>query len=244
MTEQPMKETGPSNDAHDRPHDRSHDRRCAVVAAGIEPGPLLDALRSVPHTRVGDICIFPSNGRGEPDADYLILAANDSSRFHSLEDHVVRWSGKRTRVLLAVPESKCAMMGELPCRADGLILLGHGLKYLEASLKLAEDGYSIMPTARAGGADGAGYLEVLSRLGDGERAILRLLAEGDSNRSIAEALGESEARVKSMVRAILIKLGCRNRTEAAVLAATVLLPLLDSLPDNAEDDDEEIGGTA
>jgi len=31
------------------------------------------------------------------------------------------------------------------------------------------------------------------------------------------------------VRAILIKLECRNRTEAAVLAATVLLPLLDSL---------------
>jgi len=236
MTEQPMKEAGPSRDARDR--------RCAVVAAGIEPGPLLDALRSVPHTRVGDICIFPANGRGEPDADYLILAANDSSRFHSLEDQIDRWSGKRTRVLLAVPESKCAMMGELPCRADGLILLGQGLKYLEASLKLAEDGYSIMPTAHAEGADGAGYLALLSRLGDGERAILRLLAEGDSNRSIAETLSESEARVKSMVRAILIKLGCRNRTEAAVLAATVLLPLLDSLPEAMEDDDEEIAGNA
>jgi len=239
MTEQPTKETGPSKDIRDR--------RCAVVAAGIEPGPLLDALRSVPHTRVGDICIFPSNGRGEPDADYLILAANDSSRFHSLEDQIDRWSGKRTRVLLAVPESKCAMMGELPCRADGLILLGHGLKYLEASLKLAEDGYSIMPSARAEGVEGAVYLELLLRLGDGERAILRLLAEGDSNRSIAETLGESEARVKSMVRAILIKLDCRNRTEAAVLAATVLLPLLDSLPENPEtmeDDDEEIAGNA
>jgi hypothetical protein len=35
-----------------------------------------------------------------------------------------------------------------------------------------------------------------------------------------------------MVRAILIKLDCRNRTEAAVLAATVLLPLLDSLPED------------
>jgi hypothetical protein len=34
------------------------------------------------------------------------------------------------------------------------------------------------------------------------------------------------------VRAILIKLGCRNRTEAAVLAATVLLPLLDDLADD------------
>jgi len=207
----------------------ARDRRCAVVAAGIEPGPLLDALRSVPDTRVGDICIFPSNGCGEPDADYLILAANDSSRFLGLEDHIERWSGRRTRLLLALPESKCAMLGDLPRRADGLILLGEGLKYLEESLKLAEDGYSIMPTSRSGGANGAGYLEALGRLGESERAILRLLAAGDSNRTIAETLDESEARVKSMVRAILIKLECRNRTEAAVLAATVLLPLLDSL---------------
>lgn len=243
MTEQPMKEAGPARQVQDR--------RCAVVAAGIEPGPLLDALRSVPHTRVGDICIFPSNGRGEPDADYLILAANDGSRFHSLEDQIDRWSGRSTRVLLAVPESKCAMMGELPRRADGLILLGQGLRYLEQSLKLAEDGYSIMPTARSEGGDGAGYLNMLKRLGQSERAILRLLAEGDSNRSIAEALGESEARVKSMVRAILIKLDCRNRTEAAVLAATTLLPLLDSLPaelagdldiDDDEVDDEGVDG--
>jgi DNA-binding CsgD family transcriptional regulator len=211
----------------------ARDRRCAVVAAGIEPGPLLDALRRVPHTRVGDTCIFPANGRGEAEADFLILAANDSSRFLGLEDQIDRWSGRRTRVLLAVPESKCAMLGELPRRADGIILLGAGLKYLEESLKLAEEGYSIMPSSRTEDSNGAGYLEMLSRLSAGERAILRLLAAGDSNRTIADTLGEGEARVKSMVRAILIKLGCRNRTEAAVLAATVLLPLLASLPEDA-----------
>jgi DNA-binding NarL/FixJ family response regulator len=217
-------------------------RRCAVVAAGIEPGPLLDALRGVPNTRVGDICIFPSNGRGEPEADYLILAANDASRFHSLEDQIERWSGRRTRVLLAVPESKCAMLGDLPERADGLILLDRGLNFLEQSLKLAEDGYSVMPATGTGSSDSSVYLEMLARLGDGEKAILALLAEGDSNRSIAEALEESEARVKSMVRAILIKLDCRNRTEAAVLAATVLLPLLESLQqDHASIGDSKAG---
>jgi DNA-binding CsgD family transcriptional regulator len=223
--------------AADRP--AIEDRRCAVVAAGIEAGPLLNALRAIPNTRVGDICIFPANGRGEPEADYLILAANDCSRFPSLENQIERWSGKRTRVLLAVPQAKCAMMGELPARADGLILLDHGLDYLAESLRLAEDGYSVMPTAKAGNAGIAGHLEVLSHLSEGERAILPLLAEGESNRSIAEALDEGEARVKSMVRAILIKLDCRNRTEAAVLAATVLLPLLESLQ---AAEDEEMDG--
>src|SRR3546814_2472154 len=168
----------------------ARDRRCAVVAAGIEPGPLLEALRGMPDARVGDICIFPSNSRGEPDADYLILATNDASRFLALEDQIGRWSGRRTRVLRAVPESKCAMLGELPRRADGLILLGGGLQYLAESLTLADDGYSVMPSASAADADGVAYLELLQRLSAAERAILRLLAAGDSNRSIAETLDE------------------------------------------------------
>src|SRR3546814_11562233 len=83
---------------------------------------------------------------------------------------------------------------------------------------------------------------MLGRLGAAERAILRLLAAGDSNRAIAEALDESEARVKSVVRAILVKLDCRNRTEAAVLTATVLLPLLDRTQDDdaAADDSRSL----
>lgn len=217
-------------------------RRCAVVAAGIEPAPLLNALRSVPGARVGDICIFPANGRGEPEADYLILAANDSSSLHSLEDQIAHWSGKHTRVLLAVPESKCSMLGDLPSRADGLVLLDRGLNYLEESLKLAEDGYSILPSTRIDAREAGVYLEMVMRLNEGERAILALLAEGESNRSIAEALEESEARVKSMVRAILVKLDCRNRTEAAVLAATVLLPLLENLSDSNEQDVASMNG--
>lgn len=221
-------------------------RRCAVVAAGIEPGPLLEALRGIPGTHIGDISVFPPSGNGEPEADYLILAANDSSRFQNLESQIERWSGKHTRVLLALPESKCAMMGDLPRRADGLILLNQGLEYLEESLSLAGEGYSVMPTAKANGIDTAGHLEMLLRLNQGERAILPLLAEGESNRSIAEALDEGEARVKSMVRAILIKLDCRNRTEAAVLAATVLLPLLENLEEaeDLESDDGELNGAS
>src|SRR3546814_6937854 len=104
MTNSQKRETGGPGGARDR--------RCAVVAACIEPGRLVEALRRVPQTRVGDICIFPANGRGEAEADYLILAANDSSRFLGLEYQVERWSGRRTRVLLAVPESKCAMLGD------------------------------------------------------------------------------------------------------------------------------------
>ncbi|HIP79981.1 MAG TPA: hypothetical protein EYH07_16160, partial [Kiloniellaceae bacterium] len=93
------------------------DRRCALLASGIDTAPLLDALKRVPNTRVGDICIFPANGLGEPEADYLILAAEDGTKLNRLEQQIERWSGERTRVLLAVPESKCAFLGDLAQRA-------------------------------------------------------------------------------------------------------------------------------
>ncbi|WP_299399942.1 LuxR C-terminal-related transcriptional regulator [Pelagibius sp.] len=205
------------------------DRRCALLASGIDTAPLLDALKRVPNTRVGDICIFPANGLGEPEADYLILAAEDGTRLTRLEQQIERWSGERTRVLLAVPESKCAFLGDLAQRADGLILLESGLDYLEESLCLAREGYSVMPNPRHGGSGSYNHLDMLCRLNESEQAILALLATGESNRAISARLGESETRIKSLVRAILVKLECRNRTEAAVLAATVLLPLQESL---------------
>lgn len=220
------------------------DRRCALLASGIDTAPLLEALRRVPNTRIGDICIFPANGRGEPDADYLILAAEDGSRLGRLDQQIDRWSGENTRILLAVPESKCAYLGDLATRADGLILLEAGLDFLEESLSLAAEGYSVMAAPREGGSGAYCHLDMLCRLSESEQAILPLLAVGESNRGIAERLGESETRVKSLVRTILVKLECRNRTEAAVLAATALLPLRESLrgqdaADNDDDDDDD-----
>lgn len=51
-----------------------------------------------------------------------------------------------------------------------------------------------------------------------ENEVLRLLAQGNSNRAIARTLFVSERTVKFHVSAILAKLGARNRTEAAARA--------------------------
>jgi DNA-binding NarL/FixJ family response regulator len=51
-----------------------------------------------------------------------------------------------------------------------------------------------------------------------EREILRLLARGDSNREIGEALFITEGTVKNHVSNILSKLGLRDRTQAALWA--------------------------
>ena len=52
-----------------------------------------------------------------------------------------------------------------------------------------------------------------------ERTILDLLAEGLTNRQIAERMGLAEKTVKNYVTAVLSKMGMARRTAAAVYAA-------------------------
>jgi DNA-binding NarL/FixJ family response regulator len=49
-----------------------------------------------------------------------------------------------------------------------------------------------------------------------ETEVLRLMAEGLSNREISEVLGNSDATVKTHVSTILSKLGVRDRTRAVL----------------------------
>lgn len=80
------------------------------------------------------------------------------------------------------------------------------LAYLRRILETGEtvvDGVS--------GTDAAAALGLTPR----QIEILRLLANGRSNRAIAEALSITEGTVKIHVSTIIRSLGVRNRTEAA-----------------------------
>ena len=63
--------------------------------------------------------------------------------------------------------------------------------------------------------------ERLARLSEQERKILDLLAEGLTNRQIAERLYLAEKTVKNYVSNLLTKLGMSRRTEAAAFAARI-----------------------
>jgi len=62
----------------------------------------------------------------------------------------------------------------------------------------------------------------LSELTAQERKILTLIAEGLTNRQIAERMFLAEKTVKNYVSSILSKLGLERRTQAAVLAAKLI----------------------
>ncbi|HET9601290.1 MAG TPA: response regulator transcription factor [Acidimicrobiales bacterium] len=61
--------------------------------------------------------------------------------------------------------------------------------------------------------------ERLARLTDQELNVLKLLAEGLTNREIGERLHLAEKTIKNYVTALLAKMGMARRTEAAVYAA-------------------------
>lgn len=51
-----------------------------------------------------------------------------------------------------------------------------------------------------------------------ELAVLRMLAEGETTRGIAEQLNYCERTVKNIVRGLLEKLNCRTRAQAVAMA--------------------------
>jgi DNA-binding NarL/FixJ family response regulator len=57
-------------------------------------------------------------------------------------------------------------------------------------------------------------------LTEAEAEVLRLLAEGLDNRSIAGRLGKSEKTVRNQVSVVLSKLGVQSRAQAIVRALT------------------------
>lgn len=62
----------------------------------------------------------------------------------------------------------------------------------------------------------------LAELTDQERRVLELIAEGMTNRQIAEAMFLAEKTIKNYVSSVLSKLGLERRTQAAVFAAKML----------------------
>jgi DNA-binding NarL/FixJ family response regulator len=60
--------------------------------------------------------------------------------------------------------------------------------------------------------------ETLGRLSESEMDTLRLVANGYTNREIADELGYSVGTIKNRVQALIEKLGVSDRTQAAVTA--------------------------
>jgi DNA-binding NarL/FixJ family response regulator len=70
--------------------------------------------------------------------------------------------------------------------------------------------------------NGPATVPELSKLTEQELRLLNYIAEGLTNRQIAEVMFLAEKTVKNYVSSILAKLGLERRTQAAVLATKLL----------------------
>jgi DNA-binding NarL/FixJ family response regulator len=125
-------------------------------------------------------------------------------------------------VMLTVSEEQADLVAAVQAGARGYLL-----KHLKADevldmlhgLERGEAAMSRLTTARLlSGVSQLSHSGAGANLTEREEELLRLLAEGLSNKSIAQKLSLSENTVKYHLKNILQKLGVHNRTEAATQA--------------------------
>lgn len=117
-----------------------------------------------------------------------------------------------------------ALFDAIMAGASGYVLKQIRGDDLVDAIRQVADGKSLLdPTATARVLErlrkGSPEDERLAQLTDQERRILELLAEGLTNRQIAERMYLAEKTVKNYVSNLLAKMGMQRRTEAAVYAA-------------------------
>ncbi|SDF24606.1 two component transcriptional regulator, LuxR family [Celeribacter baekdonensis] len=100
--------------------------------------------------------------------------------------------------------------------AKGFISKGQPFRSFAATLRLIADGNEFVPLSLSRSVKNA------TKGADGpdeqERRILKLVAEGKTNKEIAFELNSSEVAIKMKMRSICTKLDAKNRAHAAILA--------------------------
>ncbi|MCP3996022.1 MAG: response regulator transcription factor [bacterium] len=110
--------------------------------------------------------------------------------------------------------------------ASGYVIKRMALKSLVETIRRVVEGEDLVIDERAqtaletGGAEAA-LAERLQRLSPQERRVLSLIANGLTNRQIADELSLAEKTVKNYVSALLHKLDMTRRAEAAAFRAAI-----------------------
>ncbi|GAA3463952.1 response regulator [Saccharothrix longispora] len=129
-------------------------------------------------------------------------------------------------VALTTFDADSYVLRALRAGAAGFLLKSTPPEDLVGLVRVAAAGHTVLSPAAAARlvaatAAGRGRDEARARLrglSDRDRDVLACLGRGLSNAEIARELHLSEATVKSYVSRMLVKIDCRNRTQAGLLA--------------------------
>jgi two-component system nitrate/nitrite response regulator NarL len=164
-----------------------------------------------------DLILLDLNLKGESGIDILSALKDEDAA--------------RRVVMLTVSDAPDDLMQAIRAGADGYLLKDMEPEDLLVRVREALIGTTVISDALAGRLAAALRAEAqdssrkserdLALLTDREQAVLRCLADGQSNKLIARTLSITEGTVKVHVKHLLKKLNFRSRVEAAVWATQI-----------------------
>lgn len=128
-------------------------------------------------------------------------------------------------IVISASDESADVIDSVRAGAKGYLLKSGSSALLEHAIQLVLSGETYVPMPRtvlvsaATAEPDRPTNHMLDRLTDRQRDVFQLLLAGHSNKEIARSLGVLEGTVKVHVRAIMQKLGVKNRTQVAVAAA-------------------------
>lgn len=132
---------------------------------------------------------------------------------------VVKRAGEGQVVLFTGQLDRQFLDDSIKLGLSGYIPKTMPLKSLESALKLIRSGQTFIPHVDIPVEPGPNAMPVKREpVSDREIHVLRLAADGDTNKEIARALAITETQVKMIMRNICTKLGARNRAHACIIA--------------------------
>ncbi len=183
-----------------------------VVAEARDGDELLDAVAAEPpHLAVVDIRMPPGGSAG------LTAALTIRERFPTV--------GVLVLSQFLEPEYALRLLGAGVDRVGYLLKdrLGETQELLDAAHRVAAGGSALDPAVIAELVRARRRDDRLTRLTDRERQALGLIAEGHSNRAIAERLGITTKTLEGMSGAIFAKLGLEDDPDVNRRVLAVLL---------------------
>ena len=128
-------------------------------------------------------------------------------------------------IVISASDESADVIDSVRAGAKGYILKSGSSALLEHAISLVLSGETYVPLPRTVLVSAVAAEperptnHMLDRLTERQRDVFQLLLAGHSNKEIARSLGVLEGTVKVHVRAIMQKLGVKNRTHIAVAAA-------------------------